>query len=77
MSFQGNNTIPPIYTAELMKQFFEKGQTEKLVRAKIADYQARHNGKYPAKIFVSTSMYLEIAKDIKCNLTSCTVKAAV
>ena len=38
-----------------------------LIFFKLADYEARHRGNRPARIFMSDSMFLKMAFDDKCN----------
>lgn len=64
-----NNTMPPYYPAELVHEIFHDA-TEQLVRTKLADYKSRHNGKGPARMFVSDRMFLELTSCIRCNVQS-------
>lgn len=36
-----------------------------IMMMKINDYCTRHMGRYPARIFVPTRMYIELANDVK------------
>lgn len=62
-----SNTMPPYYPAELIHKMFHS-TTEQLVRIKIEDYKLRHNGKGPARIFVSDNMFLELVSCVRCNV---------
>lgn len=62
--------IPPTYIAEFMHEFYNHGITEQLVRTKINEYKRRHNGKDPARIFVSDKMFQQLVSCVRCNVLS-------
>lgn len=55
---------PPLYPVELIEKYFIKNKAEQIMRIKIADYQSRHGGRNPARIFVSFGMFIEIGEYI-------------
>lgn len=66
-----NSAVPPIYPAEMIERYYQRGLFEKIVRMKIEDYRTRHMGKYPARIFVSTSMFVKINEYMEFNVQAC------
>lgn len=41
-----------------------------LIGMKLAEYQNRHGGKRPARIFISDRLLMEIVRDDRCQLLS-------
>lgn len=65
-----NGEIFPIYTSGAIMEYYRNMKlSEQIVRWKIEDYRARHRGKSPARIFVSSNMFLEIAHDVQVCVT--------
>ena len=68
----GGNALIEIPSVEKLLEGYEnRGIANQIIQMKIADYEVRHRGKRPAKIFVSADMFLKITGDIKCDVRVC------
>ena len=74
MGMYGGKTVPiSLYPADVVKGFFKGrpsggGVLETLIRIKIEDYQSRHGGKSPARIFITVGMFVDISEQIHCDV---------
>lgn len=78
MGMYGGITVPgSLYPADVVRGFFKGrpsggGVLETLLKMKIEDYQSRHGGKSPARIFITVGMFLDISDQIHCDLMTST-----
>lgn len=74
----GGITVPGfLYPADVVRGFHKcrpsgGGVLETLIKMKIEDYQSRHGGKSPAKIFITTGMFLDICEQLHFDVMTST-----
>lgn len=59
MEFEEKMKFSLEFPAKFLYEGHFKSRSEKIVRRKIDDYRRRHQGKYPAKMFITLYMLLD------------------
>lgn len=59
MEFEEKMKFPLEFPAKFLYEGYFKSRSQKIVRRMIDDYQRRHKGRYPAKMFITLYMLLD------------------